>query len=176
MKVLKWLFNFANQYRNDRRRYEKSGIGGKITVLVLHMGFVALSIWLELFTFDLFSKHFGWAIVSSIFTVAIIVATVKSCGTYCAIAFLNIPRMSAKKKVDDLVVHSLEEGIKNIVDVPASEVDATAQNEQTEIEEAKKLKSNKTVDIVCGIIYGICSAGLLISSIVLLFLALQMKI
>lgn len=174
MKIIKWLFNFAQQYRNDRRKYEKSGIGGKITILLLYMGFAALGIWMELVTFKMFAHHFGWAILLAILTVGVITVTVKSCGTYCAIAFLNIPRAKIKKKVEDATLNAIEQSLGVENSGAAENVDSQAQEEA--IEEAKNAKAHKIMDIIGGILYGLCSAGVFITAIVLIFLKLQMKI
>ena len=79
-------------------------------------GPVGLTIWFEIFTLNLYSTHFGWAILSTIFCVAAIGALVKSCAIYGVVAFTTASKYNLDRTMEravDALENKLEEVAQN---------------------------------------------------------------
>lgn len=77
---------------------------------------VGLTIWFEIFTLNLYSTHFGWAILSTIFCVAAIGALVKSCAIYSVVAFTTASKYNLDRTMEravDALENKLEEVAQN---------------------------------------------------------------
>ncbi|MBQ7327707.1 MAG: hypothetical protein IJX00_01925 [Clostridia bacterium] len=164
-KVIKWFFWPSSQYRFQEKIYRKSSKGAKITNLVLNTLFIAGSLWYECFTCDLFSKHFGWAVVSTIFCVACLYTSIKTNALYGTIAFKNI----ARTYVDDVVERKVAGALVEAADLGTSE-----QAEEIVKEEQKKTSSKK-LDLASGIIYSVTAAAGFCLAILFVFLKIYGK-
>ena len=167
-KFLRWILGFRKQYNAQFKSYNKGGLAGKIVTLVLSLGAVGFAIWMELNTFYLFSTHFGWAIVSAVFTVAVIVTLVKTCGIYTVVAFMSAVKAGVDTKIDQ-AVKKIDEKYEGVSQAVIDCENAIQGN-------SREKNPRKWFDVMSGFLYLIASAGLLITAIVLLFLKLQMVI
>ena len=174
-KMIKWMFGFSKQYHVQQRQYRKSGIVGKIFTTIFWLGLCGLSIWLEIVNIKLFSIHFGWAILLAVFTVSIIYSLIKTAGVYSVIAFLNIIHSTVESTVEKKAKEELTRNYQ-VVNGEIVGRDEALTDEQLKQENIQVKKQHRWLDIGCGILFGIACLGLLVGSIVLLFMGLQGKI
>lgn len=174
-KVLKWIFGFSKQYHAQKKQYRKSGVAGKIITLIFILGLCGLMLWLEVVAIRLYSTHWGYAILLSIFVVASIVSLAKTTGVYSVVAFLNIIHSTTEKFVEKKAKEELTRNYE-VKDGEIVEREKLLTDEELAEKNIQVKKQHRWLDVLGGILYVLACLGIIIIAITILMFALQGKI
>lgn len=173
MKLLRWIFDIAYQYREDRRRYEKKGPVNKIISAAVVFIFAGLVMWLVWWAVGLFDKTFIGGIFASILAGAFVLGFAKTSIIYTIIAFSSCANRAVSHKIADGLDRRFE--IKD-GDIIKREEKLTDEQLEKFHGDAEVRKQARTVDIIVGVLYLIASIAIVLGSIGMLGIRLALKI
>ncbi|MGN1062351.1 MAG: hypothetical protein ACI4RO_04410 [Candidatus Scatosoma sp.] len=100
MKFISWLFDFSRRHHGDGVRYERGGIASRIFVLILLSAFAALVLWLEHWSFSIFTQTPLSGFFAIVLFACVALATLDNCILYAYLGFSRAARGSLDKFLD----------------------------------------------------------------------------
>ena len=148
IEFISWLFDINSRHTKESMKYEKSGIGMRIGVIIFLLVLIGSTIGLEYWCISLLKSNFGIGVVVLLFlSLPILAVTV---GFRMAI-WGTIE--SVAKKIDKKIEQNkIEKGEIDILEVAP--------------DQTKKAKNYKWLDLIVGILSAIFAIGTIILVIV----------
>lgn len=170
-----WLFDVSNRHQGEMRRYEKGGLGTRITSLIILIALVTITLLIEYWCINLFKSSFVLGFVVLLLLIAAVPTTIEFCGVYSFIGFRMATRGYLIKLADNLdkEIAKKRDADKQIVAEVTVENGTTSvelHNENIETDkEIKKLYKYRGFDIFVGIFSLALAFGLIAGVIILPF-------
>lgn len=157
IEFISWLFNINSRHTKESMKYEKSGIGMRIGVIIFLLVLIGSTIGLEYWCISLLKSNFGIGVVVLLFlSLPILAVTVEYCSLYSSIGFrmaiLGTIESVAKKIDKKIEQNKIEKGEIDILEVAP--------------DQTKKAKNYKWLDLIVGILSAIFAIGTIILVIV----------
>lgn len=111
MKFLKWLFGYVAKYNRDFKKYRRTSLAGKITLLVLMFVFAGATITCGYFAITSFNTSFVQGLLLTIFYVGALYATFENCIIYSIIGFRNALTSVVEEKATEKLNNAIEKSV-----------------------------------------------------------------